>query len=842
MPAIRDYSFAYESTTTDGGLTLPVCTHEVGDLLVAFLVGDTGTPTVGVSSSSGWFQIFQRVNTCSLTVLAKYVTAAEPDVVMTATVTETYSGVLVAIQDVFQGYSSGSLPVINHVAATPSGTLVALPTITTTTDNSLCLACVSSAAPASISFSHDALQSLIMVDGAAEGLGVGWFFKKTAGLTTAYNAATISSQNGAKAVLEFRAPAGGAEVIPPYPVSDTSLLLTPSLPVIYDGSAIIAATADTNFGTTIAGRTCNDATLTTVADVGIDSGAFMSMTGATNAASATAMSGAEAIMPAGKYNIGSNNILCHFRHATPIQNQRLSTVNSGRGVWFGMRSAAANYKVWQVHGSDAPLVPGYVQPIVINFDNTDLIGSAGSPTSNDIRSYGFWSGGIGVLTQQSCFGPLWSMGLTTLAGGNAANPIGIQGVARAAALNKIRFSSIVQGNNQMLCLQAIQFGDGGTNPIYLGLDSTAIEFPSKRNVTKKLVNYNGTDNLIGFTYYPGASDTIIHKASVVSSPSLYHWRIHASASASATYDFSGLSLIGAGDVQLRPVTTFTGMSFTSCPTVYTNLAAINGCVFTNSKVFPSTLAGLALVVNSSFTKTTGTSHAIEVGGTASTIDLSGLTFTGYAGSNGSTGNEAIYVNIATGTVTLNVVDGGNTPSIRTAGATVNVVAGSVVTELLVTDTAGAPIQNAQVMVAASAGPLPFNATVTIVNSGTTATVTHTAHGLATGDKVRVKGASHYQNNGVFVITVTNANTYTYTMLSAPGSNPTGTITSTYVALYGTTDVNGLISMSRVFASNQPVTGWARKSSDAPYYKTGPVSGTINSSTGASLAALLIADA
>lgn len=841
MPAIRDYSYAYESTTTDGGLTLPICTHEIGDLLVAFLVGDTGTPTVGVSSSSGWFQIFQRVNTCSLTVMAKYVTAVEPDVVMTASVTETYSGVLVAIQDVFQGYSSGSLPVLSQVASTPSGTLVALPTITTTTDNSLCMAVLSNAAPSSVSFSHDALQSLIMVDGAAEGVGVGWFFKKAAGLTTAYNAATISSQNGAKAVIEFRAPTGGAELIPAYPVADTSVLLSPSLPVIYDGSTAFAATADTNFGTTIAGRTCNDGTLTTVADVGIDSGAFMSMSGMTNAASATAMSGAEAVMPAGKYNVGTSNVLCHFRHPTPIQNQRLSTVNSGRGIWFGMRSAAANYKVWQVHGSDAPLTPGYVQPIVINFDNTDLIGSAGTPTSNDIRSYGFWCGGIGTLTQQACFGPLWSMGLTTLAGGNDAYPMGIQGVARAAALNKIRFSSIVQGNNQMLCLQAIQFGDGGTNPVYLGLDSTAIEFPSKRNVTKKLVNYNGTDNLIGFTYYPGAGDTIIHRASVVSSPSLYHWRIHASASASATYDFNGLSLIGAGDVQLRPVVTFTGMSFTSCLTVYTNLAQVDGCVFTNSKVFPSTLAGLALVTNCEFTKTAGTTHAIEVGGSAATVDLTGLTFTGYAGTNGSTGNEAIYVNIASGTVTLNV-SGGTTPSIRTAGATVNVVAGAVTTSLLVTDVSGTPIQNAQVMVAASAGPLPFNASVTITNSGTTATVAHVDHTLSTGDKVRVKGASHYQNNGVFTITVTGTGAYTYTMLSAPGSNPTGTITSTFVALYGTTDVNGLISASRVFPSNQPVSGWARKSSDAPYYKTGPVSGTINSSTGASLSALLIADA
>ena len=115
-----------------------------------------------------------------------------------------------------------------------------------------------------------------------------------------------------------------------------------------------------------------------------------------------------------------------------------------------------------------------------------------------------------------------------------------------------------------------------------------------------------------------------------------------------------------------------------------------------------------------------------------------------------------------GTVDLTVINGA-TPSYTTYGATVNVIAGAVTTSLLVTDTAGTPIQSAQVMVAASAGPLPYNATVTIANSGTTATVTHTSHGMSTGDKVRIKGASHYQNNGVFTITVTGANTYTYNL-------------------------------------------------------------------------------
>jgi hypothetical protein len=232
----------------------------------------------------------------------------------------------------------------------------------------------------------------------------------------------------------------------------------------------------------------------------------------------------------------------------------------------------------------------------------------------------------------------------------------------------------------------VQFGNGGTNPIFLDLESTAIELPSQRNATKKLVNYNGIDDAIGFTYYAGASDTIKHRASVVSSPSKYHWRIHASSSASAAYDFSGLSIIGAGDVQLRAVTTFTGMSFTTCPTITQNAAVVTGCSFTNSTVISATPTDMDNISSCSFTKTTGTSHAITVGsavavpGSPLSITLSGNTFTGYAGTDGSTGNEAIRVLYTSGTLTINIAGGGSTPSIRKeAGATVNVVSGATVT-------------------------------------------------------------------------------------------------------------------------------------------------------------------
>ena len=62
------------------------------------------------------------------------------------------------------------------------------------------------------------------------------------------------------------------------------------------------------------------------------------------------------------------------------------------------------------------------------------------------------------------------------------------------------------------------------------------------------------------------------------------------------------------------------------------------------------------------------------------------------------------------------------------------------------------------------------AVTSITQSGTTATVTQTAHGRSVGSSVKISGASDPYYNGTFTITAITANTYTYTMLGTPGAN------------------------------------------------------------------------
>lgn len=282
--------------------------------------------------------------------------------------------------------------------------------------------------------------------------------------------------------------------------------------------------------------------------------------------------------------------------------------------------------------------------------------------------------------------------------------------------------------------------------------------------------------------------------------------------------------------------------FRRCALITQNGAVFDGCTFDQ----PSGAVGLLSddlndIDNCDFISD-GTGHAIELtsahAGTSKTLVNVGFSGYGAAG----TSDAAIYNNSG-GAVTI-TISGGDTPTIKNGtGASTTIVSGAVDVKVTVKTAGGTNIQSARVLLKASdgSGPFPFEETVTIANSGTTATVTHTGHGMLTNDKVLIFGASHQQNNGVFTITKISDDSYSYTMSSAPGSNPTGTIKATFVALSGLTDSNGEITTSRVYSADQNVNGWARKASASPYYKPGVLNGTVDSVDGFVATAIMILD-
>ncbi len=140
----------------------------------------------------------------------------------------------------------------------------------------------------------------------------------------------------------------------------------------------------------------------------------------------------------------------------------------------------------------------------------------------------------------------------------------------------------------------------------------------------------------------------------------------------ADINFTGCTFTDMGTWIFKPNSTVDDVTFRRCGQVTLGGATMTDCVITRSTATSALLAGssVSTLSNTSFTSA-GTGHAIEItGGTSHT--LNNITFSGYAASNGSTGNEAVYVNIASGNVTIN---SDSAISVRTAGATVTVVAG-----------------------------------------------------------------------------------------------------------------------------------------------------------------------
>lgn len=674
MPAVRDSAWSFEATTTDAGIIVPMPAYAENDLLLAFIQADTGAQTV---TSAGWTLVFARTNTTHYSVLRKIATASEPaSVTFAATVGETFNGAIVSIRDVDTTTPINISGDTTQVAAVK----YQLPQVTTTRNNCLLMYAVANSGGGSIpSLIEGPVIGILGADGSAESQGIGWSVQGVAGITPSdVTCSNIATGAGVKAVIAINPPIAGATAIPAYCAADSSQYVDPiNGTSAFNSNAAIAATADTLFGATLNGVASADPALAVATDVGLNS--FHSTARITSISGSLSWSGIALDLVAGNLITAAagKNVLVHTGPSTPGQMQRFPGVSaSKKGIGFGMLSTSGNWKAWYVHANGTAWGQQRDVPLVVNTSNTSgVLGSAGTLNAAAIDAFAFWISSIGVVGQTTIwdFYSLWVLDTTTVAGGSIAEPVSISGIVRAVADGHERRSAVLQGANQMLALQPIKFGDGA-KPIYMDLDATAIEFPRIHDLAKREINYCSAPNVAGLTYHGASGDTIKHRNSVVSSPSPYHWRIQSGAA--GTYDFSGLQIIGAGDVVLRDITTpsqftYAEMAFALCGAVAQNSAFLNKCTFNKSVGTAGLTANNPARISACSFISSGTGHGMEIT-VAGTYTFSGNTFSGYAGANGSTGNEAVYNNSG-GAVVLNVTDGGGTPTIRNgAGATTTV--------------------------------------------------------------------------------------------------------------------------------------------------------------------------
>ena len=246
----------------------------------------------------------------------------------------------------------------------------------------------------------------------------------------------------------------------------------------------------------------------------------------------------------------------------------------------------------------------------------------------------------------------------------------------------------------------------------------------------------------------------------------------------------------------------------------------------------------------SFTKGTALTHAIEFGlSSPTTINLSDITFSGYNASNAQS-DSTFHVKRTSGTVTINLSGCTGNFSYKTAGAAVVIVVDPVTVRVDAyrADSPTTLVEGARVLLTMGAsGTYPYNAPVSIVSSGGTATVTHSGHNMADGDKVKITGVTQKEYNCVATITYISSSSYSYTITGTPTSPATGSPTATMVLLDGLTNSSGYLSESMSLSASQTVTGKVRRGTSTPRFKSSPLAGTVSSTTGFSQTAFLVSD-
>jgi len=611
-----------------------------------------------VFSGNGWTTLFTNTTaTACQAVLYKIATASESDTTFTYLSNTTGMAHVISVQDVntttpFNGTGGTGT---GYNTFQNSSVRSTMPQITTTVANSLILYLQETANNTIPTILEGPVIYEDGADGAGNSQAFSWGFAPSIGATSnaVYYERLSSATLGLLTTIGISPPATGATIIPAYCTSDNSVYVDPiSGTTAYNGNTAFAATATTSFGTTLNGATLANGTVAAATDVGINS--YHSLGQITGTATAgTWYGGALAPATGNRPTVAGKNVLVHVKPATPKVLQNTDGIGHAvvKGVAFGMASTnATNYKVWHVHGQGTAWNSAQHVPVVINTNNTSgLIQNTGTIGSDPIVSFGMMISGE-VVAPIWQFGSLWVLDTTTVCGGNAVYPVDTKGLVKSASTGKERLSVLQQGIAQALILQPIQFGNGGTNPIYLNLDSSAIEVPTQYNIGKKQVFYCSADNVAGISYYAGPSDTIIHSNATIISQNKFFWGFNAATSASATYNFNSTIINGAGTITLQEVVPLSQLTFISCdqitiPDYFSVGAPLTSCVF-NKTTATSTQGAVVIsaatqaelqakldrLVSCQFTgnTTSGGALRIQYTGTAAAITLttSTLTFSG----------------------------------------------------------------------------------------------------------------------------------------------------------------------------------------------------------------------
>lgn len=388
---------------------------------------------------------------------------------------------------------------------------------------------------------------------------------------------------------------------------------------------------------------------------------------------------------------------------------------------------------------------------------------------------------------------------------------------------------------------AVQFGDTATNSIFFA-DNSQVIYTEDTYRTYTTGNRGSVESLVSASHYKVtiinyATGTCNFELGTKSGSRGVQGCTFISQDAGSGIDF--IATDGDIDVLKLYGCKFQGADSIALPSTTANREVIDFVAESCGEILADTCKLQYFTIITPKTKgvrMSGTTHNISDGTIIDPPNGVNIPNTGtytfdnlvFSGTNGTTKYDV--ENSSSGLVTINATNGSNPSYVNNSGGGATTTINNAVNlKVTVKDSSGTGITGVRVLMEAdSGGSAPHEVTVTITRVTTTATVSHTAHGLATGQYVIIRKADQQEYNGVFTITKIDANSYSFTVSGTPVTPATGTIKATQAFMSELSVAGGVAEESFNFGAAQPYTGVARKSSGTPFYRDSSFSGTIGS--------------
>jgi hypothetical protein len=521
------------------------------------------------------------------------------------------------------------------------------------------------------------------------------------------------------------------------------------------------------------------------------------------------------------------------------------------GMRIGVGSTTGNIKFWKAVGNDFGRYPygGWTNTAIDPTYTADY--TEGTATSGNYRIFASWPNILSAVSK--------------------GNPHGVDAIRFGRGELIIQYGSLADGYGTFAGIAAQN--DGTSNRWGLLQKQGAIY------LWKGLMSFGNATNACDFrdsNVNITVDDTprtyaAFNRIVITNASSIVYWTNVVFSAANASQLSRGqFEMASNADVRLTScqfvdwdtTVLLSNAVLSGCTFLRTNAVTAPGCDLRASNFLTPTVAADtgAVVWNANvatdgkldstiFSKGTNAHHAIQFGSSAPTsMTLRGISFSGFNASNGQNDSTLLFADRGsnvTWTISLIGCTGNISYKKARSGDTVVLDVDPVTLAVHVQDiNTGTSIQYARVWVpvTSTAGGRPYNTTVSITRSGTTATVSHTSHNMITNDWVWISGCTDPLYNGTFQITKTSDDAYTYVMSDTPVTSPAaGSPKATFVVINAETDSSGNATASKSWLSDQPVSGRVRYGA-SPYYKTAPVSGTIDSTSGLAVTVQLIPDA